>query len=112
MIYKGSRHNRGKARGRVAERHPALEQSRLPWCCGAVAFARMCFSPRPMRRICSRLGRWGSIRRGSRYTACSPNIWGPMLVLAAASLAAVMLGLSSLSCVGQGVEPPRAEWAR
>ena len=40
----------------------------------------------------------------------APNIIGPALVLATANLAASLLGLSSLSFVGLGVEPPQAEW--
>jgi peptide/nickel transport system permease protein len=40
----------------------------------------------------------------------TPNIVGPALVLATANLAAALLGLSSLSFVGLGVEPPQAEW--
>jgi peptide/nickel transport system permease protein len=39
-----------------------------------------------------------------------PNILGPVLVLGSANLGAAMLGLSSLSFVGLGVEPPQAEW--
>jgi peptide/nickel transport system permease protein len=40
----------------------------------------------------------------------TPNILGPVLVLATANLTTALLGLSSLSFVGLGVEPPHAEW--
>jgi peptide/nickel transport system permease protein len=40
----------------------------------------------------------------------TPNILGPVVVLATANLTAALLGLSSLSFVGLGVEPPHAEW--
>jgi len=48
------------------------------------------------------------LRIARRHLA--PNVLGPALVLTTTNLAAAMLGLSSLSFVGLGIEPPQAEW--
>ncbi len=39
-----------------------------------------------------------------------PNIVGPMLVLATLNLGNAILGLTALSFLGLGVQPPQAEW--
>lgn len=41
-----------------------------------------------------------------------PNIIGPVAVLATASFGGVILGLSSLSFLGLGMQPPTPEWGR
>lgn len=52
----------------------------------------------------------GSSRRRVVLRHLLPNIVAPIVVLTTLDLAAILLGISALSFLGLGVQPPTAEW--
>ena len=52
----------------------------------------------------------GSTTMGLIFRHIMPNIFGPLLVTAMLDIGTMMMGLSGLSYLGLGVNPPTAEW--
>lgn len=52
----------------------------------------------------------GATRRRLMLRHILPNIVAPIVVLTTLDLAAILLGISALSFLGLGVQPPTAEW--